>query len=485
MELFKINSTFCAKRLVRNDRKKFDKCALQCQHFKKEKIKRGSMNLPEAFITKYTEILGNEAEAFFKSFDEPAVSGFRINPLKKSSEALFSGNEKIPDSQFGYYGKVSGKSAEHVTGLIYSQEPAAQIVGEVAQPKGNMKVLDLCAAPGGKSTHSLSFLGNDGLLVSNEISAKRSKILVENTERFGSRNLLVLNESPTRLAQHFPEYFDMIVLDAPCSGEGMFRKDPNAIQYWNLDYPEQCAQLQKEIITEAMKMLAPGGQLIYSTCTWSPEENEENVSWLLENYPDLSLIDIPKENGLSEGIDMPEVVRCYPHHFAGEGQFVAKLQDNRKNSTQAKKKISAKSNLTREQLQLWEAFAHENLLLEEKNLSGILQVFGDNLYLLPDGLPDLSKLKIARNGLHLGIFKKKRFEPSFALGLTLKQEEVSQSLELTEEEFVKYVAGEVILTEQKLKNGWLQLTVHGNGLGFAKLVNGTVKNYFPKGLRFR
>ncbi len=436
------------------------------------------MNLPDEFLKKYQNLLGDEFGDFVKSFDEPAVSGFRINPLKTGT---ITGFERISGSHFGYYGKVSGKSAEHVTGLVYSQEPAAQVVGEVAAPSAHMKVLDLCAAPGGKSTHLLSFLGNDGLLVSNEISPKRSKILAENIERFGARNVVVLNESPARLATIFPDYFDLIVIDAPCSGEGMFRKDPDAMQYWSADYPEQCAILQREILTEALKMLGANGELIYSTCTWSPEENEANVRWLLENYPDLRLVNIPKQNGLAAGIDLPEVIRCYPHQFRGEGQFVAKFV-NTASSVSERKIKSGKTNLTKTQQMLWEEFAENALLCDLSN--GIFQVFGDNLYLLPAGLPDLSKLKIARNGLHLGVFKKNRFEPSFALGLALKATEVAQSLEINDAQFKKYVAGETLTVDDAVKNGWLQLTINGNGLGFAKAVNGVVKNYFPKGLRF-
>lgn len=435
------------------------------------------MRLPADFIKKYERLLGDEAAAFFASFDEPAVSAFRSNPLKETQLAF---TEAIPDMPWSHYGKVSGKSPEHVTGLVYSQEPAAQIVGQVASPKKGMRVLDLAAAPGGKSTHLLSYLDNTGLLVSNEISTKRSKILVENIERFGARNVIVTNESADNLAKVFPAYFDMIVLDAPCSGEGMFRKDSAAMDYWNGDYPIQCASLQRDILESAMKMLAPGGQLVYSTCTWSPEENEEVVAWLLEEYP-LSLLPIQKINGMVEGIGFPETARMYPHRFQGEGQFVAKFQLGEEKGQPAKWK-PVKSNLTREQSNLFQDFAKQFLRVE---LKGTLQVFGDHLYLLPTGLPDLSKLKIARNGLHLGVFKKKRFEPSFALGLALTSQEVVYRLDIDKEEYARYVAGQTLPVSKELPNGWYQLAILGNGLGFAKVVSGTVKNSFPKGLRFQ
>lgn len=434
------------------------------------------MEFPSDFIEKYKDLLGAEAEEFFTSFDQEAVSGYRINPLKKQQKDY---PDPIPGTPWGHYGKISGKSSDHATGLVYSQEPAAQMVAQVAAPSKGSRVLDLAAAPGGKSTHLLSYLDNTGLLVSNEINLKRSKILVENIERFGAKNVVVTNTSADKLAKVFKNYFDMIVFDGPCSGEGMFRKDPDAIQYWHKNYPSELAQLQKEILADGLKMLAPGGQLVYSTCTWSPEENEGVVAWILENYPGLELVAIPKLNGMSDGIDFPETARMYPHRFKGEGQFVAKFQDKRMPEQSCIKE--GKTNLNKEQKQLWDDFAKKHLKLP---LDGLLQVFGDNLYLLPRGLPDLSKVKIARNGLHLGIFKKKRFEPSFALGIALTSDEVVSSIELTQEQFVQYASGNVVTLDQTLENGWYQLLVDGNGFGFAKVIGNTVKNYYPKGLRF-
>lgn len=434
------------------------------------------MRFPTGFEEKYQRLLGKEAASFFSTFDQEPISAFRTNPLK---EGRVTFSNPIPGTKWGYYGKVSGKSPEHVTGLIYSQEPAAQMVAQVAHPHEGMRVLDLAAAPGGKSTHLLSYLNNTGLLVSNEINNKRSKILVENIERFGARNVLVTNESAERLAKVFSSFFDLIVLDAPCSGEGMFRKQPDAMDYWSLDYPAQCATLQREILEDAVKMLANGGELVYSTCTWAPEENEEIVAWLLDEFP-LELVDIPKLNGMTPGIDYPETARMYPHHFKGEGQFVAKFRFVGEHKLPKLK--PARSNLTADQRSLWQIFQKEHLKVE---LKGDLQTFGDQLYLLPLGLPDLSKVKIARNGLHLGTFKKKRFEPSFALGLALQPSEVRNKLELSQQDFEVYVGGETLQVKESLPNGWYQLIIHGNGLGFAKLANQTLKNYFPKGLRFR
>ena len=434
------------------------------------------MKFPIGFEEKYQRLLQEEAASFFSTFDEKPISAFRINPLKEGQLVI---ENPILNTDWGHYGKVSGKSPEHVSGLVYSQEPAAQMVGQIARPQKGMKVLDLAAAPGGKSTHLLSYLDNTGLLISNEINSKRVKVLVENIERFGAQNVVVTNESADRLAKVFSGYFDLIVLDAPCSGEGMFRKQPDAMDYWSPDYPAQCASLQREILEDAVKMLAHGGELVYSTCTWALEENEEIVAWILDTFP-LELVDIPKINGMVAGIDFPETARMYPHHYKGEGQFVAKFRFTEENKPIKVK--SGRSNLTSEQKALWQAFQKEHLKVE---LEGTLQTFGDQLYLLPAGLPDLSKLKIARNGLHLGIFKKKRFEPSFALGLALQPSQVKNKLELSQQDFEVYVAGETLQIKEILPNGWYQLVIQGNGLGFAKLANQTLKNYFPKGLRFR
>lgn len=435
------------------------------------------MPLPKEFIDTYHSILGHETQAFLASFQQEAVNAFRVNPLKKQSKSF---EDPIPNTLWGYYGKVSGKSPEHVSGLVYSQEPAAQMVAQVAAPKKGSRVLDLAAAPGGKSTHLLAYLDNTGLLVSNEISKKRSKILVENIERFGARNVIVMNESADRLAKVFTQYFDMIVFEGPCSGEGMFRKDPDAIQYWHQDYPAECAALQKSILEDALSMLKPGGELIYATCTWSLEENEGVVKWLLETYDFLELVDIPKVNGMVEGIGFSEPARMYPHRYKGEGQFVAKFKDKRPPEPVPKRK-APKSNLNKEQLQLWKTFEKDHL---NQVLSGTLQTFGDYLYLLPDGLPALEGLKIARNGLELGVFKKKRFEPSYALGLALHSNDVKSSITLTEDDFKRYVSGHTISLPQSYPTGWYQLLIDGNGLGFAKVVDKTVKNHFPKGLRF-
>lgn len=436
------------------------------------------MPFPAGFKEKYQAILGSESAAFLASFEEEAVSAFRVNPLKEAVQ-LPETAQPIPGLPWSYYGKVSGKSLQHVTGQVYSQEPAAQMVVDAAGIEPGMKVLDLAAAPGGKSTHILSYLNNQGLLVANEIHPKRAKILVENLERFGARNAVVTNTDAVTLSKVFQGFFDVIVLDAPCSGEGMFRKQPEAMDYWAPAYPSQCASLQREILEAAVTMLAPDGRLVYSTCTWAPEENEAIVDWLLAEYA-FDLEQVPLKNGMVAGLGQSQTARMYPHHFKGEGQFVARLHYQGANKVPKKK--APRSNLSAEQKKLWQAFEQEHL---QEALSGVLQTFGEELYLLPTGLPALDKIRIARNGLHLGTFKKKRFEPSFALGMALKPSQSHHKYELPEEEFPAYVAGQSLPAHGSPANGWYHLVCGQNGLGYVKISQGMVKNHYPKGLRFQ
>ena len=308
------------------------------------------MDLPKEFIEKYQKLLGDEAEAFLASLDEKSVIGFRLNPLKRHYKDVdYDLTASVPFAQDGFIGKVSGRSLEHQAGYVYSQDLSAMYVAAVANAQPGDKVLDLCAAPGGKSTQLAEQLNNQGLLVSNEINTKRAKILAENMERIGAKNVIITNESPDNLAKVFKGYFDKIVVDAPCSGEGMFRKDHSAVKYWHKDYPAECAHRQKLILEEAMKMLKTGGELVYSTCTFAPEEDEQIVAWLLENY-DLTLEPITKYDGMDSGRpefadgneDLTKTIRLMPHHFEGEGQFLAKLKFNGEAVSVAKKKAKKK-----------------------------------------------------------------------------------------------------------------------------------------------
>lgn len=454
------------------------------------------MQLPTAFQEKYRRLLGNEAEDFLASFNEQSTSGFRENPLKNGepTATIKKATGQVPYVPTGYFGQVNGKSLDHVTGWIYSQEPSAMFVGEVVDPQPGEKVLDLCAAPGGKSTHLIAKMQDQGLLVANEIFKKRAQILASNLERWGTKHSVVLNERPDALEKHFPAFFDRILVDAPCSGEGMFRKEPAGIEYWSEDYPAECANRQRKILASAMKMLKSGGTLVYSTCTFAPEEDEQTIAWLLKEYPALEMVDIQKAPGMDDGRPgwadgnpaLQKAVRLFPHHLKGEGHFIAKLRLTDQPVTPLKTKRkqkgrTAKSQLSKEERQLWSAWQQE--YLPDCHFKHLVK-FGDQLYSLPDGMPDISELHVQTPGLHLGTLKKRRFEPALALALVLQPEQMANHLEITADQWRQYVHGDTFAVAKDHQNGWYLLVCEGHTTGFGKVVNGTVKNFFPKGLRF-
>lgn len=369
-------------------------------------------------------------------------------------------------------------------------------VGEVVDPQPGERVLDLCAAPGGKTTHLVAKMHDQGLLVANEIFRKRAAVLAENLERWGTRRTVVTNESPAELEGQFPQFFDRILVDAPCSGEGMFRKEPAGIEYWNPDYPAECANRQRKILASALKMLKPGGVLVYSTCTFAPEEDEQNIAWLLKEYPDLHLEPVKKYPGMDDGRpewadgnpELAKAVRLFPHHIKGEGHFIARLRYGvpAAGSTTAPKKRRKKNKrvrhgLDRDQQLLFDRFVkwfmpgyHARRLV----------AFGDQLYDLPAGIDNLAGLTVLRPGLHLGTFKKKRFEPALALALTTDPDQCQRTIALSLDQWRQYVHGDVVTTGMDLPNGWYLLACEGHACGFGKLVNKTIKNFYPKGLRF-
>lgn len=458
------------------------------------------MILPDAFINKYQRLLGDEAPAFLASFDQPSTGGFRVNPAKAAPTAtLERAVGKVEYVPTGYRGPVDGKSLDHVAGAIYSQEPSAMYVGEVVAPQPGERVLDLCAAPGGKTTHLVAKMKDQGLLVANEIFRKRALVLAENLERWGTAQTVVTNESPADLEKHFPQFFDRILVDAPCSGEGMFRKEPAGIEYWTPDYPAECANRQRKILASALRMLKPGGTLVYSTCTFAPEEDEQNAAWLLATYPGLTMVPIKKYPGMDDGRpewadgnpDLAKAVRLFPHHIAGEGHFIAKFQlaatgSEPAVSRQAKKKKKHRKShqqdgVTKEQRQFFSDFCQWFMPDYQPHQ---LLTYGDQLYDLPAEMSSVEGLTALRPGLHLGTFKKRRFEPALALALAIDPAVTTRRIDLSTEQWRSYVHGDVLSGSAELSNGWYLLTCQGFNVGFGKLVNGTVKNFYPKGLRF-
>ncbi|MGN0483172.1 MAG: RsmF rRNA methyltransferase first C-terminal domain-containing protein [Lachnospiraceae bacterium] len=451
-----------------------------------------TINLPEAFCSRMKLLLKEEYDRFFKSYETETVRALRVNTLKTTPQEfeekqIFS-LKKVPWTKAGFYypsKERPGLHPYHEMGLYYIQEPSAMAVAEAAEVQPNERVLDLCAAPGGKSTQLAAALQGQGLLVSNEIHPARAKILSQNIERMGIRNAVVTNETPQKLAEFFCDFFDCIVVDAPCSGEGMFKKEEQAAIQWSTQNVELCAERQKEILDAAVTMLRPGGRLIYSTCTFAPQENEGSVNYLLETYPEFEVqkMDIQKffSPGRPEWVDGPEelkkTARLWPHQIKGEGHYVAVLKKAGETPSVA---FSQKLPKVEEAaVQLYREFEKE--VLKEK-LEGIPVLFGEQLYLMPEVLP-LKGIKILRAGLHLGTVKKKRFEPSHALALALKKEQVQNvcELEVADERVESYLRGNAIACEAV--KGWNLLCVDGYPIGWGKYSNGVLKNHYPKGLR--
>lgn len=476
------------------------------------------MILPIEFENRMKNLLGEEYEAFAKSFcegNEAKGLRFSLCRLKDAVTPAFEDmiDETIPWSHGGYYIRSTisrekntskniqpGKNLYHEAGAYYLQEPSAMVVATLADVKPGEKVLDLCAAPGGKTTALGDMLCGEGVLVSNEIHPARVKILSENVERMGISNALVLNEPPQKIAELFPEFFDCVVVDAPCSGEGMFRKEDAAIHEWSPENVEMCAARQKDILREAVKCVAPGGRLVYSTCTFAPAEDEENIAWLLSEYPEFHTAEVPEE--IRNAVSVGEYgIRIWPHKQRGEGHFAAILKKKgeraeaniRVSKTDKRGKNIA---LSREQREAFEVFAKETLTETGKarftevttyspNDERVAALYGDNLYLMPFYFPGKG-VKIERAGLHIGTFAKNRFEPSLALSRVLKKEDVKNVLDLTAEEKDKafaYIRGEQLSGISADLKGWTLVMYDGYALGFGKASGGTLKNHYPKGLR--
>ena len=459
------------------------------------------MNLPIEFEKKMKAFLGNEWDDFLYSYDNNRFQALRFNTLKVQSQEermrilktlKISSDKKVSWADEAYYFDENvrpGKHPYHEMGLYYIQEPSAMSAAALLAPKPGMRVLDLCAAPGGKSTQLATYLGDSGLLVSNEINTQRSRILSQNIERMGIKNAIVTNEDSFVLASHFPGFFNAIQVDAPCSGEGMFRKLPEAIEQWSMENVAICAARQKEILDNAAVMLKPGGTIVYSTCTFSREENEDVIECFLERHPDFTL---------------EEMERFWPHKVDGEGHFVAKLvrrgcvdtdlkadRKTKKNKNSKNRKNETKPALTKENMKLLSEFLDETISEDVaawiKNSR--LVMFGEQLYRLPDMEVDIKGLKVQRAGLHIGEFKKQRFEPSHSLALALKISEAKNVVKLTcdNPQTIGFFNGQsVMLSDEQAaecKKGWALVCVDGYPAGWGKVNGAQVKNHYPKGLR--
>ena len=432
---------------------------------------------PPGFSEKFTALLGPEAEAFFAAFDRSRAPGLRRNPLRFDAALPDFGLERVPWCPEGYtYDPACrpGLHPYHEAGLYYLQEPSAMAPAEILGARPGERVLDLCAAPGGKATQLAAAMAGAGLLICNEIVPARARALSRNLERMGVRNALVLNETPDRLAARLPGFFDRILVDAPCSGEGMFRKEADAVTDWSPETVALCAARQGTILDAAAQMLRPGGRLVYSTCTFSPEEDEGVIAAFLAAHPEFALLPIEGfAPGRPEWADgNPELTRCarlWPHLLRGEGHFAALLEKRGG-------EVGAAALEAGEPLPTMAAEALSELVAED--LRGPCAVFGSTVYRLPEGCPTLRGLKVLRAGLELGELARGRFVPSHALALAAP---ARQTAEVSAADVGRYLRGETLPGDAR---GWAAITFGGLALGWVKGSDGVLKNHFPKGLRW-
>lgn len=453
--------------------------------------------LPQDFKNRMKEMLGNEYDAFLASYENEKYQALRLNPLKVQKQVFEKNTSfhvtKVPWSENGYYYEKEdypGKHPYHEAGVYYIQEPSAMAPAEYLEVKPGERVLDLCAAPGGKSTQLGAALKGEGILICNEINAARAKILSENVERMGIKNAVVTNETPAHLAEHFSAYFDKILVDAPCSGEGMFRKNEVACTEWSLENVELCATRQDEILDCAASMLRPGGRFVYSTCTFAPAENEGSISRFLHRHKEFEIVPVEKKDGMSNGVaawvenpvdGIEQTIRLWPHKLKGEGHYLAVLKkdgvltdDSTCNTGLLEQTMKEKD--CRECMEFMEQFVPG---IKADNLFA----FGEQIYQMPEQMPAIAGLKVLRPGLHLGTKKKNRFEPAHALALALSPKEVRYSIDLPADgtEIRAYLNGQTLNHDGE--KGWYLISVDGYSIGWGKLAGGMIKNHYPKGLR--
>ena len=508
-----------------------------------------NLNLPEQFKTRMKEYLGVSYEAFIASYETSEVKGIRLSsffrgdgpfamgslPLDSAGDtdtlgdvgsrfldALGAGDglianwQKVPWCDNGYFLNNDdfneirpGKHPLHEAGAYYIQEPSAMAPVAYMDIRPGDRVLDLCASPGGKSTQIAALLRGEGILVSNEIMPDRAKILSENIERMGVRNALVISEDPRNISDRFYGFFDKILVDAPCSGEGMFRRSDVAINEWSLDNVANCAKRQEWILDEAAKMLREGGTLCYSTCTISKEENELQIVNFLERHEEFSLGEMTQFEGMKQGFAAGEYdsvgIRIFPHEANCEGHYLCKLVKKRRMSGQEsgchedeavnkvmplggfEPELSKKDAADLKEMYKFfdETFSEESDFKEYIKERKITR-FKDRVYLLPKECPKLDGLKVLRPGLHLGTILKNRFEPGHALAKCLSCYDVKRAciLEPDGDEAKKYIAGETFNFDGDLP-GWYVVFAGIYPLGWGKLTNSIMKNHYPKGLRKR
>ncbi|MBR6898142.1 MAG: RsmB/NOP family class I SAM-dependent RNA methyltransferase [Lachnospiraceae bacterium] len=455
------------------------------------------MELPVKFSENMRSLLGPEDyERYLACFNDERLYGLRLNRLKTDTvpKGLAEYDlRRIPWIDNGYFYKGDVRPAKHpyyYAGLYYLQEPSAMTPANRLDIKPGDKVLDICAAPGGKSTELGAKLGGTGLLFTNDISNSRAQALLKNIELFGIGNAVITSDSPEKLAGRLRGFFDKVLIDAPCSGEGMFRKDTAVMKAWDEGSNERFCALQRQILGYAASMLKPGGLLMYSTCTFAKMENEENIAWFIDNHPDFSLLDIDGYEGFGKGYtdcgdEYSKCVRIFPHRMEGEGHFLALLKKSGEGeettaaayrTSTAAKELGKNTEFTDFLKCIDRSFDPDRFELKQEG----------KVYYIPEGLADLSGLRIMRTGLFIGEIKKNRFEPSQALAMNLRKDEYDGCIDLKLEDprVLKYLKGETIDSDE-CGNGLKLVCVDGHPLGWGKLGGGTLKNKYLQGWRWQ
>ena len=426
------------------------------------------MQLPEAFLRRMEGQLGNELPAFLRACGEAPLRGIRFHPLRETANLLARDlEEKIPWTETGWMLRAeseAGITVPHEAGAFYLQEPSAMLPAEVMDARPGEKLLDLCAAPGGKSTQMGCAMRGEGLLVCNEPVRKRAQILSRNIERMGIPNAVVTCAWPEQLAGCWPDGFDGVLVDAPCSGEGMFRRHPEPLEEWTEERARGCAQRQADILEQASALVRPGGRLVYSTCTWNPDENEGQIRLFLNRHPDYH----PEPFALP-AVSAPDgLFTCWPHRIRGEGQFGAKLRRDGNVSPQLP--VTPPAFLNREENRIWSGIG--------EMLPPPTGRMGSVLFSLPDA-PDVRGIQVLRIGLHLGEIRGKVSTPDHAAALHFRPPD-APVMDLSGEEALRYMAGESLEGEGR---GWILLRYRGLVLGWGKSSEGRIRNHYPRGLR--
>ena len=427
--------------------------------------------LPQEFLNRIEKQLGEEYPAFLESLERPRAVALRFNPLKGEKPELPFAGDPVPWEPMGYYydpGARPGLHPYHEAGVYYLQEASAMAPVTLLDPQPGECICDLCAAPGGKTTQIAGRMASRGFLLCNEINPKRARILSRNIERMGVANALVTNEHPQNLAQRYPEMFDRVLIDAPCSGEGMFRKEEAAVTDWSPETVQMCADRQAEILHTGAALVRPGGRLVYSTCTFAPEENEQAVEKFLQTHPEFTAENV-EAPWFTAGVQ--GTYRMWPHKLLGEGHFAAVLRKRGEGETETA--VKGETRLPKQ----WQEFAQK---LEITLPEGKAVQFGQSLYWAPLQMPDISRLKVLRPGLELGETKKDRFEPAHALAMWLHTAKTVQDYSAEDSQIGAYLHGETVPSD---KNGWCLVTVDGFSIGWGKGDGKVLKNHYPKGLR--